>query len=100
MNDNLLRIRTRRRRSLLAGLTILLLMSFGQLTTDCFNYKRLSITLSGIRHSSYLQKPQFSDEQAINDIEADLKGIQLNLVMHMALGSIVVWCLYDAIRMK
>jgi hypothetical protein len=99
MNDNPLKGRIRRRRSLLVGLALILLISCGQCLTDSLDYRRLSIMLDGVRRSPDFHPRKFSKGQTISDIEENQRRIRLDFATHVGLGCIALWCLYDSIRM-
>ena len=98
MSTDLIKIQKRRRRSVLIGLVLILLVSCGECIIEVFDYARLSISLNGIRHSPDYRSTAFSEERAINHLEESLERTRLALGMHVGLSCIAVWCLVDALR--
>ena len=91
-------VRRGRRRSLLAGLVLILFISSVEFVTDCFDYSRLSTTREGIRRSPHFDSIKFSQERSLNEIEDNQNGIRLRMGTHAAIFFIALWCLLDAVR--
>jgi hypothetical protein len=100
MNKSCPEIMKGRRRSLLAGLILILVISSIGLATNCFDYSGLSTTIAGIRSSSRLGLSNSKQEQILNEVEERRNRTRLDIIIHAGLFVVALWCMSNAIRIN
>ena len=85
-----------RKKSLLTGLILILLLSTYELVEDGFQYNLTSISLELVHASPYFPSTELSDRERV--IEESRETIRLHILVHLALVVIASGCLLCAVR--
>ena len=91
----------RRRRSLLAGLVLILVLLGMEGLTDYFKYKRNAIALEMARDQlSLVVNDNQNTVRLIDDLEDDQTAVRIMVGAHVALLLVAAGCLNDAVRIN